>query len=149
MDVSKKEYSKMAEKASPNSTIIVNCIKAFAVGGSICTLGQFLFDIYRYAGIDLKVSRILTSVTLVFLGALLTVMGGYNNIAKHAGAGSLVPITGFANAVVSPALEFKSEGLIAGTGVKMFVIAGPVLVYGILASVIYGLIYYAYTIFFS
>ncbi|HHZ05912.1 MAG TPA: stage V sporulation protein AC [Clostridiales bacterium] len=147
MKISKNQYSKMTEKASPNSPILKNCIMAFLVGGAFCTLGQMLINLYMYFGMEQKDSRTLTSITLVFLGALLTTIGVYDNLAKHAGAGSLVPITGFANSIVSPAIEFKSEGYVLGLGAKMFIIAGPVLVYGITTSVIYGIIYYIYTLF--
>ena len=114
--------------------------KAFVVGGLICCVGQAFFELYRAAGLDKETAAPVVSVTLVFLGALLTGLGVYDNIARFAGAGSLVPITGFANSVVSPALEFKSEGFITGMAAKMFVIAGPVLVYGTAASVVYGVI---------
>lgn len=147
MKVTKQEYSQMAKKASPNSKLFLNCIKAFLIGGLICVLGQGLTDIYNKAlGMSQDNARTLTSVSLVFLGGLLTSIGIYDNIAKHAGAGTLVPITGFANSIVSPAIEFKSEGFILGLGAKMFVIAGPVLVYGITASVVYGVIYWVITI---
>lgn len=147
MKVTKQEYSQMAKKASPNSKLLLNCLKAFLIGGLICTLGQGLTDIYNKAlGMKLDDARTLTSISLVFLGGLLTSLGIYDNIAKHGGAGTLVPITGFANSIVSPAIEFKSEGFILGLGAKMFVIAGPVLVYGITASVIYGIVYWVMTI---
>lgn len=132
----------MAEKASPKSNLFVDCIKAFLVGGLICTIGQGLTNIYTLCGMELLDARTLTSVSLVFLGALLTSIGVYDKIAKHAGAGSLVPITGFANSIVAPAIEFKSEGFVLGLGAKMFIIAGPVLVYGITASVLWGVIYF-------
>lgn len=138
--VSKEEYKKMAEKASPNSPMPLNCLKAFLSGGIICAIGQLLCNLYLLAGLSDDNARTLMSVSLVFLGALLTSLGIYDNIAKHAGAGSLVPITGFANSIVSPAIEFKSEGYILGLGAKMFTIAGPVLVFGISASVVYGII---------
>lgn len=141
--VSKKEYQKMAEKASPNSKLFTNCLKAFLFGGVICTVGQVLCALYTTAGMSLEDARTLTSVTLVFVGAFLTSIGVYDDLAKHGGAGTLVPITGFANSIVAPALEFKSEGFVLGLGAKMFIIAGPVLVFGITASVIYGLIYWA------
>ena len=148
MKVSKQEYSEMTKKASPNSKLITNCLKAFLIGGLICTIGQGLTDIYIHTlGMSMENARTLTSVTLVFLGGLLTSFGVYDNIAKHAGAGTLVPITGFANSVVSPAIEFKTEGFVLGVGAKMFTIAGPVIVYGVLASVIYGVIYWVTTLF--
>lgn len=148
MKVTKQEYSKMAKEASPNSKIFLNCLKAFLIGGLICTIGQGLVDIYsKVLGMSMDDARTLTSVSLVFLGGLLTSIGIYDNIAKHGGAGTLVPITGFANSIVSPAIEFKSEGFVLGLGAKMFVIAGPVLVYGITASVIYGIIYWVISLF--
>lgn len=143
MKVTKQEYSEMTKQASPNSKLFLNCIKAFFIGGIICTIGQALTEMYMTFHLTEDTSRILTSVSLVFLGGLLTSLGIYDNIAKHGGAGTLVPITGFANSIVAPAIEFKSEGYILGLGAKMFVIAGPVLVYGITASVIFGIIYWA------
>lgn len=142
MKVTKQEYSEMTKQASPNSKTFTNCIKAFLIGGLICTIGQALTNLYMSFNLTENASRTLTSVSLVFLGGLLTSLGVYDNIAKHGGAGTLVPITGFANSIVSPAIEFKSEGYVLGLGAKMFVIAGPVLVYGITASVIYGIIYW-------
>ena len=145
MSVSKEKYSEMTKKASPNSPIFKNCIKAFLIGGLICAFGQALTMTYMtYLNMEQKDARTLTSVTLVFLGGLLTAFGVYDNIAKHGGAGTLVPITGFANAMVSPAIEFKTEGYVLGTGAKLFTIAGPVLVFGISASVLYGLIYFIF-----
>lgn len=120
---------------------------AFIIGGGICTLGEALMNFYQYMGIDEEQAGTWTSISLIFLSALFTGLKLYDRIAQHAGAGTLVPITGFANSVVSPALDFKSEGFILGLGAKMFVIAGPVLVYGISASIIYGIIYYIYTLF--
>lgn len=143
----KQEYSKLVKEKSKNSNIVLNCIKAFLIGGAICTVGQALGSLYMLLGMDEKNSRTLTSVTLIFLGILLTSLHLYDNIAKHAGAGTLVPITGFANAVSSPAIEFKTEGFITGVGAKMFTIAGPVIVYGVSASVVYGLIYWITTLF--
>ncbi|MGN0551001.1 MAG: stage V sporulation protein AC [Acutalibacteraceae bacterium] len=142
MTVSKREYSKMTKKASPDSKLFTNCVKAFFIGGAICLLGEVLTKLYGRAGMELDDARMLTSVSLVFLGAFLTAVGVYDKIAKHGGAGTLVPITGFANSIVSPAIEFKTEGYILGLGAKMFIIAGPVLVYGISASVLWGLICY-------
>lgn len=122
------------------SPLLPDMLKAFAVGGLICCIGQLISDLYIAAGADKAEALSLCSVTLVFLGAILTGFGIYDRIAAFAGGGSLVPITGFANSVVAPALEFKTEGFITGTAAKMFVIAGPVIVYGIAASVVYGLI---------
>ncbi len=136
--ITPKEYAKIVKKNSPKSTCLKNCTKAFFIGGLICTAGQGLFELYRLWGLDETQSKTLTSVTLIFFGILLTAIGVYDKIAKHAGAGTLVPITGFANAVSSPAIEFKSEGYVTGLGAKLFIIAGPVIVYGVSASVIYG-----------
>ena len=127
---------------SPNSKSRTDILKAFLIGGLICSIGQGLLDIFTYFGFDEKSAAAWTSVTLVFLSALLTGLGLYEKIAKHGGAGTLVPITGFANAVSSPALEFKAEGFILGVGAKVFAIAGPVILYGTAASAIYGVIYY-------
>lgn len=142
MKITKKEYAKMAKKASPPSPILKNCLSAFLSGGAICSFGQLLFSLYRYAGAQEKDARVFVSVTLIFAASLLTALGVFDSIAKHTGAGTLVPVTGFANAVVSPAVEFKSEGFINGVGTKMFVIAGPVIVYGVSASMLYGIILY-------
>lgn len=138
--VTKKEYSTIVKNASPKSKIVLNCIKAFAIGGAICTLGQILKNVYLGFELDDETAATLTSVSLIFVGALLTAIGVYDKIARHGGAGTLVPITGFANSVSSPAIEFKSEGFISGLGAKMFIIAGPVIVYGVSASIIYGAI---------
>ncbi len=140
MKISQKEYQTLTNEKSPDSKIVKNCIGAFLTGGLICTLGQGLFDYYVTLGATESNARAWTSVTLVFLGVLLTALKLYDSIAKYAGAGTLVPITGFANSVASPAIEFKSEGFILGLGAKMFVIAGPVIVYGTLAGVIYGVV---------
>ena len=140
MDMTNKEYNKyVSEKAKP-SPIWKNMAWAFVVGGLICTLGQGLLNFYQWMGLSEDDAGTAVSMTLIFAAALLTGLGVFDELAKRAGAGTLVPITGFANAMVSPALEFKSEGLITGTAVKLFVVAGPVLVFGISASVIYGLI---------
>ena len=145
--VSPKEYDKIVQKNSPKSKIFKNCLKAFLIGGTICTIGQGLFALYQSFGLDEKMSKTLVSVSLIFLGILFTALGLYDKIAKHGGAGTLVPITGFANAVSSPAIEFKSEGYIAGLGAKLFIIAGPVIVYGVSASIIYGVVYWITTLF--
>ena len=137
----------MTDKASPNSKIFKNMVMAFLFGGLICTIGQVCFNIYSHIGLEIKDARAAVSVTLVFLGAFLTALGLYDNIGKYAGAGSFVPITGFANSIVSPAIEFKSEGHIMGIGAKMFIIAGPVLVFGINASILYGLILWVFKLF--
>lgn len=132
----------MVKKASPNSKSFKDIPKAFLIGGAICCVGQALNDLLKSGGLDEKSAATWTSVCLVLISAVLTGLGYYEKIAKHGGAGTLVPITGFANAVVSPALEFKSEGFVLGLGAKIFIIAGPVILYGTAASVLYGLIYY-------
>ncbi len=132
----------MASAATPKSKSLRDCTVAFGVGGAICILGQLMSDMYTMLGFSNDNASLLTSSSLVLLSAIATGLGVYDRLSRHAGAGSLVPITGFANAVVSPAIEFKSEGFIIGTAAKMFVIAGPVIVYGTTASVIAGLIYY-------
>ncbi len=142
MSISKDEYSKMADKASPNSPILLNCVKAFLIGGLICTFGQLLNLIFQKAGLGENEIKIATPCIIIIITAILTGIGIFDKIARHAGAGTIVPITGFANSVVSPALEFKHEGMVLGTAAQMFSIAGPVLVYGIASSVIYGIIYY-------
>lgn len=142
-----KDYMKLVKRVSPKSPALSDTIKAFLIGGGICALGQGLTNLYTYLGVSEKDSKTLCSVSLVFLGVLLTVLGVYDKLAKHAGAGTLVPITGFANSIAAPAIEFKSEGYILGVGAKIFSIAGPVIVYGTLASVIYGFIYWITTLF--
>ena len=140
MDVTNREYQKLSKQASPPSPVIKNCIKAFLFGGLICALGQAITDFAQQGGLEQKQARLIASVTLIALSVILTGFNVYDNIAKHAGAGTLVPITGFANAVVSPAIEFKAEGFVTGMAAKMFIIAGPVIVYGTVASVLYGVI---------
>ena len=138
--LSNEEYNEYVSQKAQPSPIWKDMLWAFLVGGAICTAGQALSNLYQSWGADQETAGTWVSVTLVFLAALLTGLGVFDNIAKRAGAGTLVPITGFANAMVSPALEFKSEGFVTGTGVKLFTVAGPVLAYGIGASVVYGLI---------
>lgn len=133
-----EEYAAYVQKMSPNSKLVPNMLKAFLIGGLICTLGQGILNLWLAVGLDKETAGTAASISLIFLGALFTGLGLYDDIAKHGGAGTLVPITGFANAVVSPALEFKTEGFITGTAAKMFIIAGPVIVYGISTSIIYG-----------
>ncbi|MBR5342661.1 MAG: stage V sporulation protein AC [Oscillospiraceae bacterium] len=135
-----EEYRRYTERHAPRSPMGRHLLSAFLVGGLICCLGQFFLRLYLAFGLEAEEAATAGSVTLVLLGALLTGLGVYDTIAKRAGAGTLVPITGFANSVVAPALEFKTEGFVTGTAVKMFSIAGPVIVYGISASVVYGLI---------
>ncbi|MGN0614151.1 MAG: stage V sporulation protein AC [Porcipelethomonas sp.] len=140
--VSKKEYEQMSKKASPPSKSWVNVPAAFIVGGLICTLGEGIINIFLHYGADKETAGAWTSIILVSLSALLTGFGLYEKLAKHAGAGTLVPITGFSNSISSSALEAKSEGFILGVGAKIFTIAGPVILYGTTAAVIYGIIYY-------
>ena len=139
MKMTNEEYREYARQRAPRSQVKQNALRAFLVGGLICCLGQFLQGLYTSLGLDEESAGTAASITLVFLAALLTGLGVYDRLAKIGGAGTLVPITGFANAVAAPALEFKTEGLVAGTAAKMFVIAGPVLVFGVGASVVYGL----------
>jgi len=136
-----KEYQEYVNQKSPNSPILKNCFNAFWVGGLICTIGQLIMEICKYRGLDNEISATITSVILIFLSAFLTSLNLFNKIGKFAGAGSLVPITGFANSIVSPAIEYKSEGYVMGVGAKMFTVAGPVLVYGISTSILVGIIY--------
>ena len=127
--------------------MLKNCVLAFLVGGLICAVGQVVVELATGAGMAIKEARLLCSLTLIALSAVLTGLNVYDNIAKHAGAGTLVPITGFANSIVSPAIEFKSEGLVLGMAAKMFIIAGPVLVYGISTSIVYGLVMFVLSLF--
>ncbi|MBE7027860.1 MAG: stage V sporulation protein AC [Ruminococcaceae bacterium] len=140
-NMTNNEYKKYVDKKTPNSTIIKDVFFAFVIGGFICIIGQLISDGYTKIGLSKELSATATSITLILLSCILTGFGIYDSIAKFAGAGTIVPITGFANSVVSPAMEFKSEGLVLGLAAKMFIIAGPVLVYGIGASVLAGLYY--------
>ena len=140
MEMNKKDYEEYVSQHVPRSKAGRNMLRAFVTGGLICTVGQLLNDFYSGFGLDRETAGTAVSVTLILLGALLTALGVYDKIAKFGGAGTLVPITGFANAVVSPALEYKTEGKITGTAAKMFIIAGPVIVYGVSAGALYGLI---------
>ncbi len=140
-----KEYDKLVKEVSPNSNIVTNCLKAFFVGGTICTLGEALTNIYMGMNISDEDSKVFTSITLIFLSILLTGLGYYSKLGRFAGGGSSIPITGFANSVASPAIEFKKEGYVLGMGAKMFIVAGPVIVYGTVTSIIVGLIYYILT----
>lgn len=141
-----KIYNNYVKAITPPSPKIKDFLWAFFVGGIICTIGQLLFILYENLGIKETIVKMLVPSTLVFFAALLTGIGVFDKIAKHAGAGTLVPITGFANAVAAPAIEFKNEGFILGVGAKLFTIAGPVIVYGTVASVVYGVIYWITTI---
>ena len=138
----KARFRHMVKEASPDSHIATNCVKAFVVGGAICVVGQFLTSSFMNAGFAKTDASMYTSVILIFAAVLMTGIGVYDKLGKFAGAGSIVPITGFANAVAAPAVEFKREGYIMGVGAKMFTVAGPVIVYGVAASVICGAIYY-------
>ena len=147
MKISNSEYKKLAESTARRSPVFKNCVAAFLVGGTICTLGQGLKNLYEYLKLPDDSVKTLVPVSLIFIAVLLTGLGIFDKIAKFAGAGTLVPITGFANAVASPAIDTKAEGFILGVGAKMFTIAGPVIVYGTVASVVYGLIYWVTTLF--
>ena len=138
---SKQTYQKYVDKKSPNSPILKNCFNAFWVGGLICTIGQVIFNICKERGFDTSNSSTIVSILLIGFSAFLTSLNLFNKIGKFAGAGSLVPITGFANSIVSPAMEYKYEGYIMGVGGKMFTVAGPVLVFGISASILVGIVY--------
>lgn len=145
--MTEKEYSKLVERMMPKSPILKDCLGAFIIGGLICTIGQAFIQFYGWLGLSKDDASTTASITLVALSALLTGLSLYDNIAKFAGAGTLVPITGFANAIAAPAVEFKTEGFVLGVGAKMFTIAGPVIVYGTVASVVYGVIYWITTLF--
>ncbi len=142
MKMNTEEYNSYVQTKLPKSPIVKNCIKAFLIGGAICTAGQIFLNLYRSLGMEKEPAFTLTTVTMVFLGALLTGLDIYPKIAKHGGAGTLVPVTGFANAVAAPALEAKTEGYVLGVGAKIFTIAGPVILYGTISSVICGLLYF-------
>ena len=145
--MTEKEYEKMVQSLAPKSPMWKDCINAFLIGGLICALGQLIMNGYLALNMEKMDASCATSMTLVALSALLTGLSVYDDIAKHAGAGTLVPITGFSNAVSAPAIEFKTEGFILGVGAKMFTIAGPVIVYGVSASVVYGIVYWITTLF--
>lgn len=144
--MTEKQYQKLVAEAAPKSPIYKDCFNAFWIGGLICTLGQLLINSYEAIGLDKTNAGTAASMTLVALAALLTGLSVYDNIAKIAGAGTLVPITGFANSIAAPAVEFKTENWVNGVGSKMFIIAGPVIVYGVAASVVYGFIYWLTTV---
>ena len=142
MNMSNEEYINYVSEKSPKSKLGINCLKAFIIGGLICTIGQCFLNLYKYLGADKETASTLVTVTMIFLGSLLTGLNIYPKIAKHGGAGTLVPVTGFSNAVTAPALEAKTEGYILGVGAKIFTIAGPVILYGTLSSIVCGLIYF-------
>ena len=145
--MTEKQYQKLVQDLSPKSPIGRDCFNAFWIGGLICVIGQVILNCYSAWGLDKETAGTATSMTLVAISALLTGLSLYDDIAKHAGAGTLVPITGFANSIAAPAVEFKTEGMILGTAAKMFTIAGPVIVFGTVASVVYGFIYWITTLF--
>lgn len=145
MKMTNEQYRQYAEQHMPRSHSRRDALRAFFVGGGICALGQMFIEIYTALGMEADAAGTVCSVTLIFIGALLTGLGIYDKIAKFAGAGTLVPITGFSNSVVAPALEFKTEGMVLGTAAKMFVISGPVIVFGTSASVVYGFVYWICT----
>ena len=145
--MTEKEYGKLVEEISPKSPVGRDGLSAFTVGGIICTIGQFFINYYTKLGLDKDAAGTAASMTLVVISAILTGLSLYDNIAKFAGAGTLVPITGFANSIAATAIEFKTEGFILGVGAKMFTIAGPVIVYGLSASVVYGFLYWICTLF--
>ena len=140
MEISKQEYQKFVQDRAESSPIVKDCLLAFAIGGGICVVGQAIMDGWTAMGLDKTDAGTATSICLVFLAVLLTGLNLYNKLARYGGAGTLVPITGFANAVASPAIDFKSEGLVTGMAAKMFTVAGPVIVFGVAASVIYGVV---------
>ncbi len=143
-EITKEQYDKMVKKASPDSPVVKNCIKAFVIGGIICTIGQMITNIAAFYGASEEEAGTYTSVILVVAASILTGLGLYSKLGKFAGAGSIVPITGFSNSVTSPAIEFKKEGMILGLGAKIFIVAGPVILYGVLTSVLVGTVYYIF-----
>lgn len=145
-EMTNQEYNEYVKTKTPNSRLFTNCVKAFLIGGLICVIGECLMVLFKKLGLDEEAAGTYESITLIFLGALLTGLDIYPKIAKHAGAGTVVPITGFANSVVSPALEAKTEGMVLGTGAKIFTIAGPVILYGTLASWAAGFVFYFWDI---
>ena len=144
--MTEKQYGKLVQELSPKSPMGRDCLNAFWIGGLICVVGQVFLNLYGKLGLDKDTAGTAASISLVTLSALLTGLSLYDNIARHAGAGTLVPITGFANAIAAPAVEFKTEGFILGVGAKIFTIAGPVIVYGLAASVVYGFVYWICTL---
>lgn len=142
MNMSNEEYINYVSEKSPKSNLMIDCLKAFAIGGLICTIGQCFLNLYKYLGADKETASTLVTITMVFLGSLLTGLNIYPKLAKHGGAGTLVPVTGFSNAVAAPALEAKTEGYVLGVGAKIFTIAGPVILFGTISSIICGIIYF-------
>ncbi|CAA7602083.1 stage V sporulation protein AC [Acididesulfobacillus acetoxydans] len=142
LKITPEEYKDLSTKLTPKPTVLKNCIWAFFVGGLICAIGQVIINLFVAGGLNQTQASTAATALLIFLGALLTGLGVYDEIGKYAGAGSIVPVTGFANSIVSPALEFKREGYVMGVGARLFTVAGPVLVYGIATSIVVGIIYY-------
>ena len=142
MNMYNEQYNEYVKTKSPKSKLGLNCLKAFLIGGGICAVAQGFFELFTYLGMDKETAAPVTTVTMILIGALMTGLNIYPKIAKHGGAGTLVPVTGFANAVAAPALEAKTEGFIIGVGAKIFTVAGPVILYGTFASVICGILYY-------
>ena len=147
MKINKQNYPEYVEKKTTNSPILADCIKAFLFGGAICTLGEVIRQLMLYFDMAVEDTKVWLPIIMIFLGAAFTGFGIYDNLAKHGGAGTSIPITGFSNSIVSSAMEFKKEGFVLGVGAKMFTIAGPVIVYGSIASVVYGIIYWITTLF--
>jgi len=148
MNIDKKQYKKYADAHAPKSPIVKDCLKAFLFGGSICALAQGLFSLYqKFLSLEQDDASTLASISLILIAVVLSALGVFDKIAKHAGAGTLVPITGFANSVVSPAIDSKAEGFVLGVGAKIFTVAGPVLLYGTLAGAVYGVIYWIWGFF--
>ena len=142
MKITKQQYQRIAQKRAPKSPLLKDCLLAFLTGGLLCAAGEIVILSVGSTGMGEQESRLIGSLSLILFSVLLTGFNVYDNLAKHAGAGTLVPITGFANAMTSPAMEFKSEGFVTGTAVKLFSVAGPVIVFGVSASVVYGVIYW-------
>lgn len=140
MEMSKQEYQKFVQARAKSSPLVKDCVLAFVIGGGICAVGQAIMDGFMGLGLEKTDAGTATTISLVFLSALLTGLNLYNKLGRYGGAGTLVPVTGFANAVVSPAIDFKSEGMVTGMAAKMFTVAGPVIVFGVAASVVYGVI---------
>ena len=147
MALNRSNYNEYVKKKTPDSPLLQNCLRAFLVGGVICTIGQIVKNLAVYFGVGLEEVKTVTPIVMIFLGALLTGIGVYDKLGKFAGGGSIIPITGFANSIVSSAMEFKKEGWVMGLGAKMFTIAGPVIVFGTVASVVYGVVYWITTLF--
>ncbi len=145
--LSKEEKQKLIKKHSYTSPVLKNSLRAFLSGGLICVFSELIFNLFLYLGIDEKISLGLLTVTLIFIASLITGLGGFDRIARFTGAGTLVPVSGFSNAVTSEAMDAKSEGLVLGVGAKIFTVAGPVILFGILSGVLYGVIYYIYSLF--